>query len=243
MRPRLIRYWPFYQKPSRVFSRLPWAKSAELFADGPLLVLAPHPDDESLGCGGLIAACCADGREVHVVVLTDGSDSHRGNPDWPASRLAALRAREVLEATSALGVPARHVHFLGAQDGAVPQEGAEFARLADRLTVLVRDTGASNLLTCWEHDPHPDHVAAALLADVVARRLQVRNLAYPVWGWLRDDLPQKVRGYRIDISQHLPAKQRAIAAHASQVTDMIEPQLRQRFLKHFALNYEVILLR
>ena len=55
---------------------------------GGALVLAPHPDDESLGTGGLIAACVAEGRRVHVAVVSDGAASHPGSRAWPPARLA-----------------------------------------------------------------------------------------------------------------------------------------------------------
>ena len=241
IRPRLIRSLPFRPTPARAFARLPWTTLGECLADGPLLVLAPHPDDESLGCGGVIAACCAAGRAVHVVVLTDGAASHGATQAWSRPRLAALRAQELRKASAVLGVAAEHVHFLAAPDGAAPQDGPEFARLTERLTALVTAAGARNLLTSWRHDPHPDHVAAALLADAVAQRVAVRRWAFPVWGWLRDDVPHTLQGWRIDIRHHRPAKRRAIAAHVSQTTDLVGHGLSRAFLRQFDRDYEVIL--
>ena len=243
---RFVRTLPYYPTPARAFAKLPYSTLSSVLAEGPLIVLAPHPDDESLGCGGLIAACCAEGRVVHVVVLTDGSASHRATPECPPQRLAELRAKEAIGATSALGVPPTHVHFLGASDGVAPHAGPDFARLAQRLVELVQSTGAGTLMTSWRHDPHCDHVAAALLAEEVARLASVRLLAYPVWGWFRGDLPKPVHGWRIDITMHRPAKQKAIAAHASQITGMINgasrgASLTPNFLAAFARDYEVIL--
>src|SRR5262245_24685447 len=61
----------------RAMLTLPVVTLRDLVGHSPVLVLAPHPDDESLGCGGLIAACQAQGHPVHVLVLTDGAGSHR----------------------------------------------------------------------------------------------------------------------------------------------------------------------
>ena len=90
----------------RALERLPWRDRDEIVGAAPLLVLAPHPDDESLGCGGLIAESCARGRDVHVAILTDGTGSHPSSPSYPAPRLRALRQREALAAVEALGLGA-----------------------------------------------------------------------------------------------------------------------------------------
>ncbi len=58
------------------------------------LILAPHADDESLGCGGLIAACCERGQQPVVAILTDGAASHPGSKRYPPERHAASFARK-----------------------------------------------------------------------------------------------------------------------------------------------------
>src|SRR5208282_2645615 len=93
-----------------------------------LVVFAPHPDDEALNCGGIIARAAAEGKRVKVVMLTSGD----GFPDWaslvsrhPAARLVAadylelarLRQSQILVALSALGVGARDLLLLGYPDG------------------------------------------------------------------------------------------------------------------------------
>jgi LmbE family N-acetylglucosaminyl deacetylase len=72
----------------------------------------------------------------------------------------------------------------------------------------------------WGNDPHCDHEAADLMARALAARAGLRHIAYPVWGWTLPpdaDIPNgAVRGWRLDITQALAAKQSAIAAHRSQ---------------------------
>ena len=194
------------------------------------LVLAPHPDDESLGCGGLIAEACARGRPPVVAVLTDGTMSHPNSPSYPAPRLKALREEEARAAVECLGLGADRLHFLGLRDTAVPGEGAAFQDTVARLVGLIRQHDLGSILVTWEHDPHADHVAAHRIAAAVARMAGVRLIAYPVWGWT---LPANrclpggpTTGARLDIARHLPAKRRAIAAHASQHSALIadDPQ-------------------
>jgi LmbE family N-acetylglucosaminyl deacetylase len=199
---------------------LPCRPVDAVLGGGTVLVLAPHPDDESLGCGGLIAACCAAGRPPLVVVLTDGTASHPGSAAFPPARLAALRRVETRSAVAALGLPRGRLRFMGLPDGRAPREGPAMASAAAALARIAGEHRVGTILTSWEHDPHPDHVAAHAIARRAAMLSGARLLSYPVWGWA---LPPRQRlrigeieGARLDIAAHLPAKRRAIAAHASQ---------------------------
>ena len=58
---------------------------------GPTLVVAPHQDDESLGCGGAIALLAQAGVPVRVLFVSDGTKSHVGSPSYPPERLRATR--------------------------------------------------------------------------------------------------------------------------------------------------------
>lgn len=219
----------------------------ERIGTGPFVVLAPHPDDETLGCGGLIAEACSAGRDVWVAILTDGSGSHR-SALFPPMRLAALRRTEAWAAAAALGLPQERLIFMGFRDGAAPHTGAEFEAAAARLAALLASPNGTVLAT-WRHDPHPDHLAAHLIAAEAARRAGGRHLAYPIWGWaLASDagLPESATaGVRLDISPRLAAKRRAIAAHATQfggaVTDDPASRLAPEMLANFLQPFEVLL--
>jgi N-acetyl-1-D-myo-inositol-2-amino-2-deoxy-alpha-D-glucopyranoside deacetylase len=106
---------------------LPRAADASLGAR--ILVIAPHPDDETLACGGLIHQAVAGGRLVRVVLLTNGDGfrrivgGYRVHGDHDASdafvRLGTARAAEATAALGVLGVPASDVTFLGYPDGSL----------------------------------------------------------------------------------------------------------------------------
>jgi LmbE family N-acetylglucosaminyl deacetylase len=201
---------------------LPVADLDAITGTGPCVVLAPHPDDESLGCGGLIAACCAAGRPPLVAVLTDGTGSHPGSLAYPAERLRDVRMSEVLEAVGHLGLAADRVVFLNQRDTAAPVQGPAFDAVVRRLAGLCE--GATALLAPWRFDPHCDHEAAALIAAAVAALAGIRHVAYPVWGWTldADDVVGDCRtGWRLDIAAWLPAKRAAIQAHRSQYGGLI----------------------
>jgi LmbE family N-acetylglucosaminyl deacetylase len=81
---------------------------------GPVLVIAPHPDDETLGCGGMIATRAAEGRRVVVVVLTDGRALFRrfGVTEPSEADVSAMRKAETLQAVEILGAQRSDVRFL-----------------------------------------------------------------------------------------------------------------------------------
>jgi len=92
--------------------RLPWASPDDLLHERGLVVVAPHPDDETLGCGGLLAGASRADRLRHVVFLTDGERSHPGTGE----DLAAIRRTEAMVATAYLGLAPSQLSFLGLPD-------------------------------------------------------------------------------------------------------------------------------
>jgi LmbE family N-acetylglucosaminyl deacetylase len=206
--------------------RLPVTSPEAFLAAGPVVILAPHPDDETLGTGGLMAAAAAAGRPPTVLVLTDGAGSHPRSKAYGKERLIALRQDESRAAAGVLGVPDRCLHHLGQPDTALPADGPAFDRLVEDVMAKVEGVGARTVLVTWDKDPHCDHEAAAALARAMRRRDDRLSLwFYPVWGWHLEaedavDAPPP-DGYRLDIAPYQAAKREAIAAHASQMTDLI----------------------
>jgi LmbE family N-acetylglucosaminyl deacetylase len=238
---------------SRVHGKLraaPTAALAAITGGGPTLVIAPHPDDESLGCGGLIAEACEQRQEVHVLVLTDGAASHPASRRFPPARLAALRENETREAVAALGLMPDHVAFLRLPDGGAPVAGRAARQVANRIAQHARERGIRAILTSWDRDTHADHQAAALLGRRAARVLKARIMFYPVWGLTlppRRLLPAvPLHAVRLDVARHLPAKRQAIACHRSQVSGLIDDdpggfQLRPEILELFLTDFETFI--
>ncbi len=228
---------------------LPLLDFGALFGAGPVLVLAPHQDDESLACGGMLAEAAARGVAAHVAFLTDGGMSHPGSPTWPRPRLVAERRAEALRATAILGVPPRRVAFLDQPDGAAPHDGPAFAAALDRLCALLRQHAVATLCASWVGDPHGDHGSAARLAAAAASSTGAHHLAYPVWAWTVPDaapLPPVAGGARLDMGRHLATKRRAIAAHATQHRGLIDDDpagfhLPDEFLGFFNRDWEAFL--
>ena len=153
--------------------------AAELVPAGfRLVVIAPHPDDEVLGAGGLLQLAAQLGREVLVVAVTDGGGSHPGSELWPAARLLEQRRAESSHALALLGLDGEVVHRLGLPDGQVE---AEQDRLAASLQTLLRP--ADVVVAPWQLDGHPDHEVVGRHGASAASAIGARFVQMPIWGW------------------------------------------------------------
>ena len=225
-----------------------FATLAERLGDGGLVVIAPHPDDESLACGGLIAEAHAQGRPVRVAIVSDGTGSHPASKAYPRARLKELREDEAREAVGELGLdPGHDVVFLRLPDRFVSSDGPLAEKAIARIIKCAEEVGAKAMFVSWRHDPHCDHQASYRIARAVQRQLpSLRLYEYTVWG---SSLPATTLvepvddGFRIRIEQRLTRKRRAIAAHRSQTTDLINDdpngfRLTDSDLARFDLPYE-----
>jgi LmbE family N-acetylglucosaminyl deacetylase len=230
---------------------LPMAPLDQIVGRRGIVVVAPHPDDETLGCGGLIALAHAEGRAIKIIVLTDGCGSHPNSNTHPPHRLRDLREHETLSAVAALGLDDTAVAFVRLPDRALPSEGAEADGAARHIVAAVEKIQASAILTTWRHDPHCDHQAAWRIALIAKQSLtdDVALIAYPIWGWTlpsQTQLPAKPSGWRLPIDSALPRKERAIQAHRSQISSLVENDppvlvLTEATLNRFREPYELYL--
>ncbi|MGI9034417.1 MAG: PIG-L deacetylase family protein [Pyrinomonadaceae bacterium] len=230
-------------------------KKAETVIEwGKTIVFAPHPDDESLGCGGAIALLRKFNVPVCVVTMSDGTLSHPNSRKFPREKLRALREQEMKNALEILGVEAKKNVFLRYRDRSVPnKESADFDAAVEKIKNIFAIEKPQTILAPWRRDPHPDHLATWQIVYSAQKSFNsnVRIIEYPIWLWemAQDtDLPfeKKVRGWRLDIAEVIEKKQSAIRAHVSQVTDLIndDPQgfrLSAEVLAHFAAPFEVFL--
>lgn len=201
-------------------SRLSAAPVLALNSVTAVVIIAPHPDDESLGTGGLIAECAERGIPVRVIMVTDGGASH---PSADASERSALVERRRQEAISAAGVLDRRisVEFLGIPDGQILQNRTA---LTATLTTIFSAMDASSLVIApWQGDGHRDHRVAGEVSRETARAAGLRLLEYPIWLWhwaTPSDPAVPWQGFvRLPLSKRSQAaKASAIALHESQTT-------------------------
>ncbi len=190
-----------------------------ILSAAPALILAPHPDDESLGCGGLIAAATEAGIPIQIVVVTNGAGARHAPPD--AAALIRCRRAETVEAAAILGVPEPHLHFWSIPDGAADRRGPARRQFGGRAAALVREAKARTILVSWEFDPHPDHVATYHYGIEAARQTGAALFAYPVWALMlpANALMPALRpvGCTLRLGPLIERKRRAVMQHVSQI--------------------------
>jgi LmbE family N-acetylglucosaminyl deacetylase len=199
------------------------------------LVVSPHPDDETLGAGGLIASLSDLGVEADVVAVTDGENAYADVHD-----LGPIREGEQAEALARLGVGSRQITRLHIPDRKV----AEYEdQLFNRLLQLVKRD--SLIVAPWIGDYHPDHEACGRAAERVARETGARISYYFFWTWHRGT-PEDLRGMplrclRLD-DVIVRAKCEALQCHRSQLKHVSgDPVLPANLLGPMKWPFEVFL--
>ncbi|KSU69376.1 N-acetylglucosaminyl deacetylase, LmbE family [Pseudarthrobacter enclensis] len=214
------------------------------------VILAAHPDDETLGAGGLAATLSGLGAAVEVLLCTAGEGSHPESPSHTPGRLAAIRLEEFGHGLAALGLEGRW-RFLGLPDRGLGLHAEAIAgavrEAAERLAASPEGPRRLVLVAPYRADGHADHDALGAVAAGVAASDGHGLLEYPIWywHWAGPDHP----GWRDWVKLHLgpaarQAKDRAMAAHGSQVRPLSpapgdETLLSEDFLYHFARGYEM----
>ncbi len=144
-----------------------------------LVVVAPHPDDETLGLGATAAQLAASGVDVQVVSVSDGSAARPGASPLQRIRLESRRRSELLRATGVLGI--RPPVSLGLPDGQLAdhEDG-----LTDLLVEILEDAAPRAWCAAtWRGDGHPDHEAVGRAAAAACARTGAALVEYPVWMW------------------------------------------------------------
>jgi LmbE family N-acetylglucosaminyl deacetylase len=198
-----------------------------------ILLVSPHPDDETLGAGAFLAHQRSRGVEVAVAAVTDGENAYRENQG-----LAAIRREEQMAALGKLGVEPAQIHRFALPDSDVT---AHTPRLVELLQPLV--AAGTCLLAPWTGDFHPDHEACGRAAHEVAARTGASLYWYFFWTWHRGT-PETLhvldlRAFRFDDSL-LAIKLAALSCHRSQLhREEEEPVLPERLLAPARRNFEV----
>jgi LmbE family N-acetylglucosaminyl deacetylase len=234
------------------FDTIPLAPEQCVTGFGTTLIVAPHADDESLGCGGVISLLRKYGQTVYIVLLSDGTLSHPNSKEYPAEKLRDLREKELLDAAAILGVSSENIIFCRYKDRNVPSTHHEkFDETVTNISKMINILKPDSIFVPWRRDPHPDHKAAFQLISS-SDTLNAKIYEYPIWLeelGNTDDQPtnEESMPFRLNISSVVNQKQDAISQHRSQITDLINDdpegfQLSQEMLNQFKVPYETFFI-
>jgi len=187
------------------------------------VVIAPHPDDETFGAGGMIALKRHLMARVDVIFLTSGEAAHNGCCEIAPEEVARVRRDEAVNAAERLGLDAANLHWLGLNDGAIPSSGdAGFRDAVAGLNRLLLQLMPEEIFCPHPFDPWPDHCSAGELAQAAYDRYVPRCdiIFYLVWPWYSIPVAMLQRldwstAWRLDISSVLRKKQQAIESYLS----------------------------
>ncbi|MCX2932874.1 PIG-L family deacetylase [Mycobacterium sp. CVI_P3] len=144
-----------------------------------LVVVAPHPDDETLGFGAAALSIAARGVTVQTIIASDGGAAWPDLSVTERAKLERCRRNESRRAAAVLGLP--QPTFLGLPDGGLADQES---RLADILSTHLSARGAGTWCAAtWRGDGHPDHEAVGRAAAVAVSRTDSVLVEYPVWMW------------------------------------------------------------
>ena len=179
-------------------------------SERPTVVLAPHPDDETLAAGGLIATQRSRQVPVTLLAVTDGEAAY---PDVP--ELGRTRRGEQARAVAALGIAPDAIICLGLRDSAVAESEPA---LTDRIEACINSE--TLLVAPWPRDPHPDHEACGRAAATAASRTGATLISYFFWTWHRFR-PECLNGLplrRLPLSADARSRRaQALNCHSSQL--------------------------
>ncbi len=204
-------------------------------APGSVLIIAPHPDDETLGCGGTLAQRIQQGCSVAIVVVTDGRHLFRLSQwkiesDPTPAEASLMRKDETLRAVTILGSRPEAVRFLDVEDGTLEdhlQPAIEtIAHLIDELT-------PQEIYVTSEHERHPDHVAACAVVRAAMQKTQSRAALYRYTIELRHGLSLSTidqPSLALDISAQLELKRQAVSQFNSHLKIVARGQTQPFFL-------------
>jgi N-acetylglucosamine malate deacetylase 1 len=194
------------------------SSAAAIRQGGPVVILATHPDDETLGCGGLIARRVHEGRRVVVVVITDGRALLRrfgiaANPT--EAEVSAMRKDETRRSVELLGARTSDIRFLDFENERLVAQKAEATA---RITAILTELTPSEVYFPSPFEGHAEHI----VTNEIARAACAASGACPATfefivtlkrGTAIENLPRRV--HKVDVSAHRETERRALAQFRS----------------------------
>ncbi len=212
------------------------------FSQKSAMVFSPHQDDETFGCGGMIALKREYGIPVVVVFLTDGQGSGGLEPNSP-NKIIQIRQQEAVTALNILGVETSEIYFLEKPDGTLCDlKNAEKQQAIAQIVQLLNQYQPEEVYVPHYKDCHRDHEATYKLIKSAISQIEftVELIQYPIWLFWRAPLFIMLKLEDIAAAYHLSVpsvqdkKNRAIASYHSQIQS-----LPRGFIQQFSGSNEI----
>lgn len=210
------------------------------------LVLAAHPDDETLGAGGLLARLQTLGAEVEVLLFTAGEASHPASTTVSREELTAIRLAEFAAALESLGLKDRWRYHGLPDSGLAEHAGAITRCVREAAAGLAAPAGRLAIVAPYRADGHGDHDALGAAAAAVAADGGYALLEYPIWywhwagpghsdwqSWVRLPLEPGEESLKAQALQEHTSQTRPLSPHPGD-----EVLLDESFLRHFSRPFE-----
>jgi len=211
------------------------------------LIIAPHPDDETFGCGGLITQKIQNGAEVFILFLTNGEKSLH---TVPKKELKQIRHASAIKASELLGVNEDNIQWMDLPDGNIPRSVApEFRSARDNLLNIIQTLHVEEVYATHYLDGWSDHIAAYELTIEALKKSEqdIDFYLYWVWVWYYIGIKQIAslhwnNIFLLPIHSVFYSKQKALQLYYDSKTPLGKPymgNLPKMFLKAFDWSYEV----
>jgi LmbE family N-acetylglucosaminyl deacetylase len=215
-----------------------------------LAIIAPHPDDETFGTGGLIAQQISIGCQVKVVFLTSGEAAHQTCCSLSANEITRRRENISKDALSILGCDSRSVEYLRYPDGNLPNcNSKEFIGVSRRIAEIIEDWKPTCIFCPHPFEGWSDHIAAEELTRAAINKLSYQPQLYHYCVWFWYSMPLKrvwhvdwQRARVLDIARQLPLKQHAFRLYLNSLAECGHPwvgTLPAQFLHAFQWDREL----
>ncbi len=211
-----------------------------------IIVFSPHPDDETLGCGGTIVKKLGEGYDVYVVLMTDGRHSHDhtfGINDPTPREIKTMRKQEFRNAMRILEVAEKNLISLDFEDGSLEEHVEEAKK---RVADILFEIRPAEIYVPFRHDAKKDHEATFKIVAASLRKVGIAPTVYeyPIWRRKKDATEYHRRDVTLqDITGVLEVKVKATSAYKSQISKISpkqrSPVLGESFLGMFLQNKEV----
>lgn len=225
-----------------------------------IVVFAPHPDDETMGCGGTIARRISEGYDVQVFVLTDGRYSFSMvlgiDSDPSPLEIKEIRRNETKRATKILGLPEGNLFFLDFEDDSLSKQEKQ---VEEKIVEILKKYDPAEVYFTYESDYNYDHQATSRIVKRCVRKLNLQTAMYQysiarpgtcgIYGRVRPIIDAventvKKKMVKVDIKPFLSTKDKALKEFKSEISLISKKQTRPITLdpEHFLKETEVFFI-